>query len=245
MSIIKTAIFVDAAFFIKRAIPVFGKLEAKDLADKLWQFCLYHAYPNIEDKGDWRKLSKAQRDKKFCEALDNLYRIFVYDCPPLEKSLYHPFLKKDVNFRLSERSVWRKNFHTELKTKRKVALRLGHIDDVNLSWGIAYDKIKALCNGAIALADLTEEDFFLNARQKGVDMRIGTDIASVAFKKQAARIVLVSGDSDFVPAAKLARREGMDFILDPMHSPIKADLQEHIDGKRTVFPKPVKRPKAK
>jgi uncharacterized LabA/DUF88 family protein len=43
-------------------------------------------------------------------------------------------------------------------------------------------------------------------KQKGVDMRIGVDIASITFKKQASTIVLVSGDSDFVPAAKLARR---------------------------------------
>jgi uncharacterized LabA/DUF88 family protein len=30
------------------------------------------------------------------------------------------------------------------------------------------------------------------------------------------QIVLISGDEDFVPALKLARREGIDFILDPM-----------------------------
>ena len=42
-----------------------------------------------------------------------------------------------------------------------------------------------------------------------------------------------SGDSDFVSAAKLARREGIDFILDPLGAPIKPDLFEHIDGLRT------------
>ena len=35
------------------------------------------------------------------------------------------------------------------------------------------------------------------------------------------------------PAAKQARREGIDFILDPMRSTIKDDLFEHIDGIRT------------
>ena len=56
-------------------------------------------------------------------------------------------------------------------------------------------------------------------------------------KKQVDRIILISGDSDFVPAAKQARREGIDFILDPMRSPIKDDLYEHIDGIRTKAPK--------
>ena len=64
-------------------------------------------------------------------------------------------------------------------------------------------------------------------------MKIGLDIASLAFKKQVDKIVLISGDSDFVPAAKLARREGIDFVLDPLFNPIKPDLFEHIDGLHT------------
>lgn len=76
-------------------------------------------------------------------------------------------------------------------------------------------------------------DLELNIEQKGVDMRIGIDISSLAFKQQINQIILISGDSDFVPAAKQARREGIDFILDPMRSKIKDDLYEHIDGIRT------------
>lgn len=44
--------------------------------------------------------------------------------------------------------------------------------------------------------------------------------------------------ADFVPAAKLARRKGIDFILYPMWNPINPPLFEHIDGLRSVFPKP-------
>ncbi len=102
---------------------------------------------------------------------------------------------------------------------------------------------RKLLNRTISIDDLTEQDFFLDIKQKGVDMRIGVDIASVTFKKQVDRIILISGDSDFVPAAKQARREGIDFILDPMRSPIKEDLFEHIDGMRTKVPKePQKNP---
>jgi uncharacterized LabA/DUF88 family protein len=52
----------------------------------------------------------------------------------------------------------------------------------------------------------------------------------MALKKFVDRIVLVSGDADFVPAAKLARREGIDFILDPMKARVEPSLFEHIDG---------------
>ncbi len=95
----------------------------------------------------------------------------------------------------------------------------------------------------MTLADLKEEDVFLSVRQKGVDMKIGIDIASLALKKFVDQIVLFSGDSDFVPAAKLARREGIDFILDPMQAPVEPQLSEHLDGLKSVLPFRNKSPK--
>lgn len=68
-------------------------------------------------------------------------------------------------------------------------------------------------------------------------MRIGIDITSITLKKQAKTIVLISGDADFVPAAKLARREGVEFVLDPMGHGINDDLFEHIDGLQTIVTK--------
>ena len=56
----------------------------------------------------------------------------------------------------------------------------------------------------------------------------------MAYKKTVNRIILVSGDGDFVPAAKLARREGIDFILDPMWNAINPSLHEHIDGLKST-----------
>ena len=65
-------------------------------------------------------------------------------------------------------------------------------------------------------------------------MRIGLDIASLAYKHLVDQIILIAGDSDFVPAAKLARREGIDFILDHMGQGVTPDLSEHIDDLRTL-----------
>jgi uncharacterized LabA/DUF88 family protein len=98
--------------------------------------------------------------------------------------------------------------------------------------------LKALLRGARNFSDLTYPDFVYDVRQKGTDMRIGVDISSVAQKRQADQMILVAGDADFVPAAKLARREGVDFILDPMWNPISDDLHEHIDGLRSTCPRP-------
>lgn len=76
---------------------------------------------------------------------------------------------------------------------------------------------------------------YYELRQKGIDMKIGVDIASLALKGFVDKIVLIAGDSDFVPAAKLARREGIDFVLDPMHTEhIENSLYEHIDGLKSI-----------
>lgn len=118
-----------------------------------------------------------------------------------------------------------------------MALRLGYLNERSGLWLIRPQRLKELLKKQIAVDDLAENDVRYDVKQMGVDMRIGIDIASMTYKKQVDQIILVAGDSDFVPAAKLARREGIDFILDPMWASIRSDLHEHIDGLRSVFRK--------
>ena len=118
-------------------------------------------------------------------------------------------------------------------------MRLGEIRrEPSRSWTLNSEPQKHLLNGRLALGDLADDDFSPAIRQKGVDMRIGLDIAALTLKRHVDTIVLVSGDSDFVPAAKLARREGIRFVLDPLWNHIPADLNEHIDGLTSGFRKP-------
>jgi uncharacterized LabA/DUF88 family protein len=126
---------------------------------------------------------------------------------------------------------------SELTAMRKVALRMGRLAGQGF-WTVRPLLMKDVLSGKTAISQLTENDVTYEVRQKGVDMRIGLDIASLAFKRQVDQIVLIAGDSDFVPAAKLARREGIDFILDNMWQPVPDDLYLHIDGLRSTCPKP-------
>lgn len=90
----------------------------------------------------------------------------------------------------------------------------------------------------IKIDSLTEDDFVLDIRQKGVDMKIGLDIATLSIKKQIEKIILITADSDFIPAIKHARKEGVIVQLDPMRVPnsqIKKGLLEHIDILSSVF----------
>ncbi len=106
-----------------------------------------------------------------------------------------------------------------------------------MSMQLSADELRSLREFRAIWQQLDRSSVQLGLRQKGVDMRIGVDIASLALKKQADTLILVAGDSDFVPAAKLARREGIDFILDPLWQHINADLFEHIDGLHSGIPK--------
>ncbi|GHQ21477.1 hypothetical protein VN0324_06060 [Helicobacter pylori] len=111
-----------------------------------------------------------------------------------------------------------------------MALRLGYLDEKNAKWVIRdQEKEKKLFNRKISIEEFQNDDFIYHAKQKGVDIKIGLDIATLALKKLVQKIVLISGDSDFVPAAKLARVESIIFTLDPMGNPIREDLEEHID----------------
>lgn len=212
----KTAILVDGAFYRRRAQIMLGEKTPEERAGELIDYCLRHIKHQNQNQEPYNKTV--------------LYRIFYYDCLPMTKVVYHPFLKKQINYSKTDLYAWMNSFFDALKTKRKVALRLGKLAEEQAHFSLRPEIVKKLCNGTISFDEVGENDFALQVTQKGVDMKIGLDISSLAYKKQVDQIILVAGDSDFVPAAKLARREGIDFVLDPLYNRIRADLFEHIDG---------------
>ena len=215
---VPTAFLIDGDFFLRRHQHLRGGSPPKEVTKDLQWMCRKHL----------EKLGKTSAD---------LYRIFFYDCPPLEKKVHNPITNKALDFSKTPTAIWRHEFHSELKKCRKVALRLGYLNERSGAWTLKGETFKKLLKGDITVQNLHASDVRYDVQQKGVDMRIGIDIASLSFKKQVNQIVLIAGDSDFVPAAKLARREGIDFILDPMWAPIRNDLHEHIDGLQSIFQK--------
>ena len=151
---------------------------------------------------------------------------------------YHPLTRKQVNLRKSKQYEWNTEFMKQLTRKRKVALRRGEELETQGGHMLKPETLKKLCAGTITVKDLTEHDFFLDITQKGVDMRIGLDIAALAERGAVNQIIMISGDSDFVPAAKHARRCGIDFVLDPMWANTSSSLSEHVDGLRECVSRP-------
>ena len=211
-----TAIFVDGSFFLWRHAAIYGRHHPPErIAKNLFTMCLNH----MDEKQD-------------------LYRIFFYDCPPLSKKAHHPITGKAIDFSMTDSYAFRTEFHRRLVRLRKVALRLGRLNDRAGGWSLTSQATKDLLAHRITVDKLTEHDVVYRVRRKGVGMRLGLDVASICHKKLIQRLVLITGDADFVPAAKLARREGVDVILDPMWTSISEDLYIHIDGLKTVCPRP-------
>ncbi len=223
-----TAVLIDGGYFLKRfpaCYPYKDKRDPEVVAKAAFQLALAHLTEN---------LGKGERSRTL---VHDLYRIFFYDCSPLDKRAHLPISRRGVDFGKSDVARFRFALHEQIRTLRKTALRLGHLSD-DAEWSLKEGKLKELLGGKTAFGQLVDDDFSYSARQKGVDMRIGLDIASLSYKKQVTQIVLVAGDSDFVPAAKLARREGLDFILDPMWKKVHPSLNEHVDGVRSTCPRP-------
>jgi len=263
MRIRRVSILIDGGFFLKR-LPKIVSADRRDSAEKVAGIinlmCRNHVrYLTKCPKGQWQ---------------DHVYRIFFYDAVPYDGKAHHPFENKSIDFSKTGTALFRSNLFDRLRKQRKVSLRLGKVtregdwslppekvrrvlatrdwlatmDFTGLEEGGSLTLSKAQVEQAKSLQkkwhEIKNEDVSLGLRQKGVDMRIGLDIASLTLKRQSDTIILVSGDSDFVPAAKLARREGVEFILDPLWQSVNDDLFEHIDGLQSGLWKPGTQPPA-
>lgn len=215
---LKTAVMVDLSFFIRRYRTIYNGNDVAEFARRL----RHYVYKSLKKNNDY------------------LYRIFIYDCEPLEKSTETPISKKQILLKNTETYKFRKNLLDTLKQQPYCSVRLGNFDDNLIRWKFKkYEIFEKLINGELKIEDLTDADFTMDLKQKGVDMKIGLDMATISNKKQVEKIILITGDSDFIPAIKLARKEGIIVQLDPMfHKNIKKDLLDNLDILSSIFPNP-------
>ncbi len=74
--------------------------------------------------------------------------------------------------------------------------------------------------------------------QKRVDMMLGVDMALMAVKQRVDRIVLVTGDSDTIPAVEAVKPEGV--VVTLLHGPLRGrsspsrELHRIVDERVTI-----------
>lgn len=154
------------------------------------------------------------------EENETLLRALYYDCAPYTGKARKPVSGEEIEFKGSD--VWLR----ELAQKNLFAVRTG----VLKFRGFKPRKIPVK-----PLAELTDDDFKPDFEQKGVDMRIGLDIANFANERSVDRIILVSGDTDCIPAMKHARIAGLQIVVvEFSNHKLAPELLWHSDIKRHV-----------
>lgn len=155
-----------------------------------------------------------------------LYRVFYYTANPLSGKSKNPITKQETDF--SQTPQYRENMSLldKLDNLQDFAVRRGIL--ALQGWKIGNAAKRELLSGR--KNQVCGADLEANINQKGVDMRIGLDIASLALKRLVSTIVLVTGDADLVPAMKFARREGLRIFLDFLEQrSIRPELKIHAD----------------
>lgn len=153
-----------------------------------------------------------------------VFRIYFYDAPPFEGKAKNPIDGSIINFSATPQSSQNQALLQSLELQPNFAVRRGIL---TLSgWKLGKYAIKSLTRQP---RQIVARDFVPDMNQKGVDMRIGLDIAWLSLKRIVEAIVLVTGDSDFVPVMKFARKEGIRVYLEALNHPVKRELRVHAD----------------
>lgn len=202
----KAAVLLDLGFVLHKLHPLIGK-----------------RLPNAGEVRDF-----AERCVNPAE--EELFRIYCYHCHPYGETETHPFTRQPVDFSATPTFAQMSTMMRELSLKNNVAFRAGELSFDG--WMIKKRSAEDIAKTGRALQ---ADDFAPDLKQKRVDMKIGLDVAWLASKAIVDRIILVTADSDFVPAMKFARREGVQVILVTMgHRMVKHDLLIHADEVRSV-----------
>jgi uncharacterized LabA/DUF88 family protein len=154
-----------------------------------------------------------------------LLRVYFYDAPPATGVLTNPLDRKQIDLAKSPHYARNISLQQALEMQPDFALRSGETAVHGWSLGSA-----ALDSLAQKTRPLTAKDLVPDIEQKGVDLRIGLDIARLSLCKFADVIVVITGDSDMVPAFKFARREGVRVYLDHMGHGVRRELKAHVDA---------------
>lgn len=152
-----------------------------------------------------------------------LHRIYFYDAEPMKGKLPIPLQGGELDLSTSAASHNNRSLHQGLVRSPFFALRMGEL--THNGWRMPGSALKRnQPNVTVAGTQLRPV-----IQQKGVDMRIGLDIAALTLKRHVQLIALVTADSDFVPAMKFARREGAQLYLFTLGHGIREPMREHSD----------------
>ena len=153
-----------------------------------------------------------------------LLRIYFYDARPAEGILKNPLDQVALDLSKTKKHQSSRMLLDRIANYPDVALRLGDLSVQGWQIGEIATKNLLAQSRAIEARDLVPK-----ITQKGVDLRIGLDIARLALRQLVDTVLVVTADSDFVPAFSFARREGVRVVLDHLGHSIRPELRANVD----------------
>ena len=150
---------------------------------------------------------------------DSLHRAYFYDCEPCTAKTSTPVTNRAFLFEKTSQYANGMKLLSDIKKLDFFAVREGTLQFSG--WKLrknAYNK-----------SPLTDEDFEPELHQKGVDIKIGLDLAWISYNHIAQKVIFVTGDSDFIPAIKTARRNGIFVYLVTLNHMVRTELPDNCD----------------
>ena len=187
----------------------------------------YHQSPKPTITAD-HLLALAEKCVDFAQN-EELFRIHFYDSWPYSGKQFDPLggLQRDFSQEAFYSYHW--NLFNELRQKPKVAFRAGQLKF--RGWKLKDEAVKELKANPRALIS---SDFEPVLQQKGVDIKLGLDISTLASRRLVEKIVLFTADTDFIPVMKYARRQGVQVVYAFTSGSVHSDFAEHSDDVRQV-----------
>lgn len=146
-------------------------------------------------------------------------RAYFYDCPPCSEKTSLPISHSAHDFEKTPQYAKGIRLLKDIKLLPFFAVREGALSFNG--WTLKPSRY--------GKSPLDDDCFVPNLKQKGVDIKIGLDVAWVSFNHVAEAIVLITGDSDFIPVVKTARRNGVFVYLLTLGHNVKPELCENVD----------------
>lgn len=186
-----------------------------------------------------KKLQQAQRAFPSAEEIESLcsglvphadfaefelLRNYFYHAAPARDVVVNPLDKSRLDLGSTPVHAQHLSVIDRLELKPHFAVRLG--ETMTHEWRLGSSAMRTLARTPRPIA---ANDLVPNIVQKGVDLRIGLDIARLALREMVRIIVVFTGDSDLVPAFKFARREGLKVYLNTMGHGVRRELKAHAD----------------
>ena len=146
----------------------------------------------------------------------DLHRVYFYDAFPLSVKEKMPLQGGMIDFSTTPLASRTETLFSELKKEPFFAMRMGETSFQG--WTVR----PSVLNRKADSVSITKDD---------VKPKI-----SLTLKDIVQILVLVTGDSDFVPAMKFARREGANLYLVALGHQVKESVLEHSDLSLEIEP---------